>query len=154
MQSDHLPLCTIAGSDPTGGAGVQGDLRTFAAHGAWGTAVVTAVTAQDRQRVSAVHPVPAEVVKAQLDAVLETLPPRGCKTGMLWSAATIHVVAGALSGTGIPLVVDPVLVATSGHSLADEEVVDALPGDWSGVTSRAGWGTWTVLRRDAAQGER
>ncbi len=125
MQANHLPLCTIAGSDPTGGAGLQGDLRTFAALGARGTAVVTAVTVQDRERVTAVFPVPPDVVGEQLEAALAVWRPAGCKTGMLWSGDTIRAVAEALTGSDLPLVVDPVLRASVGQPLAEEGAVEA-----------------------------
>ncbi len=141
MQPNHLPLCTIAGSDPTGGAGLQGDLRAFAALGARGTAVVTAVTVQDRERVSAVHPVPAHVVRGQLEAVLGTRTPAACKTGMLWSADTVRAVAATLAGTGIPLVVDPVLHASVGQPLAERDAAaaynDALAACTTVVTPNA-----------------
>lgn len=122
-------VLTVAGTDSGGGAGVAADLATFAALGVHGACVVTAVTAQDTMGVHAVHPVPAEVVGAQLDAVLDDLPVTAIKTGML---GTPDVVVG-LSVTyrslslrrGVPLVVDPVLRATSGAVLGDPSVVEA-----------------------------
>ena len=123
---DHIPLCTIAGSDPTGGAGLQGDLKTFAAHGVYGTAVVTAVTVQGRRGVSRVEPAGADLVGEQLDVVLEEVLPRGLKTGMLWDGETIRAVATRLAGAAFPVVVDPVLVATSGGSLLHPDALVAL----------------------------
>lgn len=117
---------TIAGTDSGGGAGVAADLATFGALGLHGTAVVTAVTAQDTAGVHGIHAVPLEVVALQLDAVLEDLPPAVVKTGMLASAEIALLVAGWCAATPQrPLVVDPVLRATTGASLAGEELVDA-----------------------------
>ena len=110
-------LLTIAGSDSGGGAGIQADLKTFAALGAYGASVITAVTAQNTRGVTAVHHVPPEIVAAQLDAVLDDLPVAGVKVGMVGSPAVAEVIAARahrLPG----LVVDPVLVATSGSRLS------------------------------------
>ncbi len=116
---DYIPLCTIAGSDPTGGAGLQGDLKTFAAHGVRGTAVVTAVTVQGARGVSRVEPVPPDLVAEQLAVVLSEVEPLALKTGMLWDSATIEAVAAALTPHRgrMPLVVDPVLAASAGGDL-------------------------------------
>lgn len=125
-QPDHQFLCTIAGSDPTGGAGLQADLKTFAAHGVLGTAVVTAVTVQDREGVHGVTPIEPEAIAEQLAAVRRTREPTGIKTGMLWSAAVIEAVTAALAGFEGPLVVDPVLVATAGGALLEAEALPAM----------------------------
>jgi hydroxymethylpyrimidine/phosphomethylpyrimidine kinase len=118
---------TIAGSDSGGGAGVQADLTTFAAHGVHGASAVTAVTVQDTTGVHGIHLVPSDVVLAQIRAVLTDLRPAAVKTGMLGGAATTNAVA-ALAGDGLLpcLVVDPVLVSTSGHSLAGDGVTVAM----------------------------
>jgi hydroxymethylpyrimidine/phosphomethylpyrimidine kinase len=130
-------VLTVAGTDSGGAAGVAADLATFAALGAHGACVVTAVTAQDTTGLHAVHPVPPGVVGAQLDAVLDDLPVGAAKTGMLGSPEAVRLVADRLVGgvmpttrrgaspAARPLVVDPVLVATSGAVLADEDVVAA-----------------------------
>src|SRR6476646_4787398 len=98
---------TIAGSDSGGGAGIQADLKTFAAHGAYGMSVITAVTAQSTRGVVAVHAVPPDIVRAQLAAVLDDLGADAIKVGMLGDAATVDVVASELRGrAGAPLVVD------------------------------------------------
>jgi hydroxymethylpyrimidine/phosphomethylpyrimidine kinase len=124
-RSDYIPLCTIAGSDPSGGAGLQGDLKTFAAHGARGTAVVTALTVQGARGVSRVEAVPPDLVAEQLAVVLEEFRPRALKTGMLWDGATIRAVAGRLAGAEPQArVIDPVLAASAGGALL---VPDALP---------------------------
>ena len=116
-------VLTIAGSDSGGGAGVAADLATFAAHGVHGALVVTAVTAQDTTGVRAVHPVPLDVVAAQLDAVLDDLPPTVVKTGMLGTPEVVRLVAERCAG--MTLVVDPVLRATSGADLGGDGVVEA-----------------------------
>jgi hydroxymethylpyrimidine/phosphomethylpyrimidine kinase len=120
-------LLTIAGSDSGGGAGIQADLKTFAAHGGFGMSVVTAITAQNTVAVTAVHPVPPAVVAAQLRAVIDDLGVDAVKVGMLGGAAITSVVAEALAALGAtPIVVDPVMVAKSGAVLLADEAVAAL----------------------------
>jgi hydroxymethylpyrimidine/phosphomethylpyrimidine kinase len=116
-------VVTIAGTDSGGAAGVAADLTTFAALGVHGACVVTAVTAQDTLGVRAVHRIPLDAVEAQLDAVLEDLDPPVVKTGMLGSAEVVELVAHRCADR--VLVVDPVLVATSGVVLGDDDVVAA-----------------------------
>lgn len=116
-------VLTIAGSDSGGAAGIAADLTTFAALGVHGACVVTAVTAQDTLGVRAIHRVPLAVVEAQLVAVLDDLDPQVVKTGMLGSPEVVALVARRCADR--TLVVDPVLVATSGAVLGDEAVVDA-----------------------------
>jgi len=124
---------TIAGVDPTGGAGVFADLRAFAAAGVPASAVVTAVTAQNARGVSAVHAIPASVVRAQLDAAIADRRPAAVKTGMLATAEIVRTVAEAVRGHGFSeLVVDPVLAASAGGSLLDADaweplLVDLIP---------------------------
>lgn len=118
---------TVAGTDSGGAAGVAADLATFGHLGAHGACVVTAVTAQDTTGVRAVHPVPLDVVVAQLDAVLDDLPVGATKTGMLGTSGVARLVADRLGGR--PLVVDPVLVATSGAVLGAAGVVAAYRDD-------------------------
>jgi hydroxymethylpyrimidine/phosphomethylpyrimidine kinase len=118
---------TIAGSDSGAGAGIQADLKTFAAHGVYGVSVITAVTAQNTMGVRAVQEIDAAVVTAQLDAVAEDFPIKSLKTGMLASAGIIEAVAEGIRRHGLPkLVVDPVMVAKSGDRLLREDAVDAL----------------------------
>ncbi|GAB3084594.1 bifunctional hydroxymethylpyrimidine kinase/phosphomethylpyrimidine kinase [Micromonospora schwarzwaldensis] len=120
-------VLTIAGSDSGGGAGIQADLKTFAALGAYGTSVLTAVTAQNTRGVDAVLPLPPQTVRDQLDSVLGDFDVRAVKTGMLGTPAVAEVVAGAARDGRLPrLVVDPVLVATSGHRLGVAEAVERL----------------------------
>lgn len=117
--------CTIAGSDPTGGAGIQADLSTFAAMGVWGLSVVTALTAQTPGRVSSTWVQPAGVVAAQLQALLDEFPIGAFKTGMLGDGSVINTLADHLP-KAVPLVVDPVLVSSSGHRLLAEEAIELL----------------------------
>ncbi len=120
-------VLTIAGSDPSGGAGLQADLKTFAAHGVYGMAVITALTAQSTVGVAAVHAPPAAFVAAQIDAVLEDCPPRSIKTGMLFDAEVVKAVAERLGRVpALDLVVDPVLVSTSGDRLLTADAEAAL----------------------------
>jgi hydroxymethylpyrimidine kinase/phosphomethylpyrimidine kinase len=113
---------TIAGSDSGGGAGIQADLKTFQRFGVYGTSVITAVTAQNTLGVRAVHPLPAELVAAQLAAVAEDLPPAAFKTGMLATAALVREVAAGIARHDLAnYVLDPVMVATSGDRLLDPD---------------------------------
>jgi hydroxymethylpyrimidine/phosphomethylpyrimidine kinase len=117
---------TIAGSDSGGGAGIQADLKAFAAAGAYGMSAIVAVTAQNTVGVTAVHEVPVDIVIAQMDAVFDDLGVDAVKTGMLGSRAVIDAVAGVLATRDVPLVVDPVLIATSGARLLAPDAADAL----------------------------
>jgi hydroxymethylpyrimidine/phosphomethylpyrimidine kinase len=118
---------TVAGSDSGAGAGIQADLKTFAAHGVFGTSVLTAVTAQNSAAVLGVAPVDPAFVELQLEAVLGDLPVRAVKTGMLASSATVAAVARWAQAGRLPnLVVDPVLVASSGRPLLDDEAVRSV----------------------------
>jgi hydroxymethylpyrimidine/phosphomethylpyrimidine kinase len=128
MNTRRTPTAlSIAGSDPSGGAGIQADLKTFITLGVYGAAALTALTAQNTLGVTGVHPVPAEFVAAQLDAVLSDLDVRAVKTGMLWSADVVAAVVDAIRRYGVPaVVVDPVMVATSGDRLVDQGTVDAI----------------------------
>ncbi|HEV8242171.1 MAG TPA: bifunctional hydroxymethylpyrimidine kinase/phosphomethylpyrimidine kinase [Thermoanaerobaculia bacterium] len=120
-------LLTIAGSDSGGGAGIQADLKTFAAHGAYGMSVLTAVTAQNTLGVTAAHVLPVEIVRAQLDAVLADLGVDAIKVGMLATAAIVEAVADGLAAApAVPIIVDPVMVAKGGASLLADDAVDAL----------------------------
>ncbi|WP_319459803.1 bifunctional hydroxymethylpyrimidine kinase/phosphomethylpyrimidine kinase [Micromonospora sp. RTP1Z1] len=120
-------VLTIAGSDSGGGAGIQADLKVFAALGAYGTSVITAVTAENTRGVDAVLPLPPRTVTAQLDSVLGDFRVRAVKTGMLGTPAVADAIAEAAKAGRLPnLVVDPVLVATSGHRLGVVEAVERL----------------------------
>lgn len=111
---------TIAGSDSGGGAGIQADLKTFQRFGVFGTSAITAITAQNTLGVRAVHPIPVEMLLAQLDALAEDLPPAALKTGMLATAELTAAAGDAIERYGwTPYVLDPVMVATSGDRLLD-----------------------------------
>ena len=118
---------TIAGSDSGGGAGVQADLKTFSALGVYGASVVTALTAQNTLGVTAVHDVPADFVRAQMDAVFSDLDVSAVKIGMLSQPAIIEAVAAGLEAhSGPPIVLDPVMVAASGDPLIADAAVSTL----------------------------
>jgi hydroxymethylpyrimidine/phosphomethylpyrimidine kinase len=126
------PVCclTIAGSDSGGGAGIQADLKTFAALGVHGTSAITALTAQNTQGVAAVHPVPAKHLAAEIDAVFGDFNIVAVKTGMLGDARTVRCVARELERRKPRwLVVDPVMIATSGARLLDKDAVKVLVED-------------------------
>jgi hydroxymethylpyrimidine/phosphomethylpyrimidine kinase len=118
---------TIAGSDSSGGAGIQADLKTFAALGVYGASVITALTAQNTSGVAAIHPVPADFVTAQIDAVFSDLAVKAVKIGMVAQLATVDAIAAGLKRwSPNHIVLDPVMVATSGDRLLAAEAVEAL----------------------------
>lgn len=117
---------TIAGSDPSGGAGIQADLKTFHQYGVYGEAVITLLTVQNTVRVSRVEVMTPELVREQLEAVLEDMPPAAAKTGALGSAEMVIAVAQAARGFGFPLVVDPVMVSKHGLPLLPDSAVAAI----------------------------
>jgi hydroxymethylpyrimidine kinase/phosphomethylpyrimidine kinase len=118
---------TVAGSDPSGGAGIQADLKTFANFEVFGSAVITALTAQNTVRVTGIHPVPPEFIRLQMEAVLDDLGPQPVKTGMIPDSASIRTVLEVIRERSLlELVVDPVLVATSGDALVTETTVEDL----------------------------
>jgi len=118
---------TIAGSDSGGGAGIQADLKTFAALGCFGMSAITAITAQNTLGVTGVHAIPGDMVAAQIDAVASDIGVDAAKTGMLGSAEIVEAVAAAVDRHGIrKLVVDPVMIATSGAPLSDDATAQAM----------------------------
>lgn len=117
---------TIAGSDSGGGAGIQADIKTFQELGVFGTSVVTALTAQNTQGVHGIFEVTPNVVQQQLKAVLDDFSVKAIKTGMLFSAEIIEVVAEIIQQQNIPLVVDPVMIAKGGASLLQDTAVTAI----------------------------
>ncbi|MCU0288050.1 MAG: hydroxymethylpyrimidine/phosphomethylpyrimidine kinase [Acidobacteria bacterium] len=128
---DNCAALTIAGSDSGGGAGIQADLKTFSAFGVFGTSVITAVTAQNLKGVFAIQPIDPEVVQKQLMAVLEGFPIKAIKTGMLFSAEIIAIIADTLANpqyAHIPIIIDPVFAATSGGKLIKDEAIRVLTG--------------------------
>ena len=126
MMKMHTAL-TIAGSDSSGGAGIQADLKTMTAHGVYGMSAVTALTAQNTTGVTDILAVPPAFLAAQLDAVFADIPPDAVKIGMVADTALIHVIAEKLDEYDAKnVVVDPVMVATSGARLISEDAVEAL----------------------------
>ncbi|MFQ3172302.1 MAG: hydroxymethylpyrimidine/phosphomethylpyrimidine kinase [Oleispira sp.] len=128
MQFNHsTPIAlTIAGSDSGGGAGIQADLKTFSANGVFGASVITAVTAQNTLCVSAVHPIPINIVVAQISAVLSDLDVQAIKIGMLFSPALVKAVAESIKDFKGLVVLDPVMIAKSGDVLLQQNAIDAL----------------------------
>jgi hydroxymethylpyrimidine/phosphomethylpyrimidine kinase len=127
MSSLPVSALTIAGSDSGGGAGIQADLKAFAAHGVHGLSAIAALTAQHTRGVTAVHVPPVEFLRAQIDACFEDFNIGAVKLGMLATAEVIHAVADALEAHAARrLVLDPVMVATSGARLLAEDALDAL----------------------------
>jgi hydroxymethylpyrimidine/phosphomethylpyrimidine kinase len=120
-------VLTIAGSDSGGGAGIQADLKTLAAHGVYGTSAITALTAQNTRGVAGIHVVPAEFVTLQIETVVSDIGCDAVKTGMLASAAIVEAVAAAVESLDLPnLVVDPVMVAKGGDHLLEPDAVHTL----------------------------
>ena len=118
---------TIAGSDSSGGAGIQADLKTFAAHGVYGTCAITAVTAQNTLGVIAWEALTADLVTAQIEAVVDDIGVDAVKTGMLANAAVVEAVSAAIRSLELPqLVVDPVMVAKGGDRLLEQDAVNAI----------------------------
>jgi hydroxymethylpyrimidine kinase/phosphomethylpyrimidine kinase len=118
---------TIAGSDSGGGAGIQADLKTFAALGVYGCSVITAVTAQNTRQVTGIHDLPPEMVQRQIEAVLTDIRPHAVKIGMLSNSSIVQAVAESLRGhPSVPLVLDPVMVSKSGDALLAGEATRAV----------------------------
>lgn len=126
LPQNKIPVClTIAGSDSGGGAGIQADIKTFEAHHVFGTSVITAVTAQNTLQVKRVWDVPVAMVLDQLEAIWADFEIATVKTGMLSSAEIVQVVATFLRDKKVPLVVDPVMVSTSGNRLLQPNAIEA-----------------------------
>jgi hydroxymethylpyrimidine/phosphomethylpyrimidine kinase len=123
----HHIVCSIGGSDPTGGAGIQRDLQTLTTQGVEGTAILTALTVQGSAGVESVWPVPVALVAAQFARVRAEVRPAVWKTGMLWSSEVVErLVEGGLGADGTPVVVDPVLAASAGGTLAEASLLEAM----------------------------
>ena len=119
-------VLTIAGSDSGGGAGIQADLKTFSALGVYGASVITAVTAQNTKAVTAIHPVPVDIIAQQIEAVLSDLDVKAIKIGMLATCDVIDVVADSLANFTGHVVLDPVMIAKSGDALLADEAASLL----------------------------
>jgi len=123
----YVRVLSIAGSDSGGGAGIQADLKTFAALGCYGMTAITAITAQNTQGVRAIHGIPPDMLRAQIDAVVEDIGVDAVKIGMLHSPEVVQIVADAIRRHRLPhVVLDPVMVATSGDRLTTSETVQVL----------------------------
>lgn len=126
-ENDVFPILTIAGSDCSGGAGIQADIKTIAAHGCYAMAAITSLTAQNTTGVSMVEGVSPEMVREQIRMVYADIPPLAVKTGMLYSAEIVETVALSLKELDVRnLVVDPVMVSTSGSRLISEDAINNL----------------------------
>jgi len=119
-------VLTIGGSDSCSGAGIQADLRTFAAHGLYGISTITAVTAQSPSRITATHIIPSEIITAQMNTVFDDIDITGVKTGMLGKRNTVNSVASALNKRELLAVIDPIIQSTSGTALLEENAVEDL----------------------------
>ena len=127
MSSKHGRVLIIAGSDSGGGAGIQADIKTVTALGGYATTAITAVTAQNTLGVSAIHPIPLDMIEAQARAVLDDIGTDAIKTGMLGDAATVELVARLLDeAAAVPAVIDPVMTAKGGQVLLEAYAVDAM----------------------------
>ena len=126
MTAKPARLLIIAGSDSCGGAGIQAAIKTAAAFGVYAMTAVTAVTVQNTKGVRAIHPVPPAIVRGQIEAVLSDIGADATVVGMLYSAPIVRAVAGALAGRKLPIVVDPVMVSTSGATLLDSGAEESL----------------------------
>lgn len=123
----YVSVLTIAGSDSGGGAGIQADLKTFSALGCYGASAITAVTAQNTLGVSAIHPVPADMVQAQVSAVLEDIKPLAIKIGIIPNADQVRAISEILSiYPKTPVILDPVMVSTSGFQLIENDAIHVL----------------------------
>src|SRR5690625_2011573 len=126
MSKQIYKALTIAGTDPTGGAGIQADLKTFQELKSYGMSVITSVVAQNTLGVQDVHHVPLEMIKEQLQSVFSDVPVHAFKTGMIANIDMMKVIKEAIQNKNIPFVIDPVMVATSGDPLIDEDARDFL----------------------------
>ena len=127
IMKKYNTVLTIAGSDSSGGAGIQADIKAISAMGCYAASAITAVTVQNTTGVGAVHAVPLEILEGQIDAVLSDIGADAIKTGMLYSSAVVSLVAEKIGKWGIRnVVLDPVMVSTSGHRLMEEEAVEVL----------------------------
>src|SRR5579863_3350834 len=124
---NKIPVAlTIAGSDSGGGAGIQADLKTFSALGVHGATVIACLTAQNPARVLAVEPCPPDLLRRQLEAVFQEISPSAIKTGMLYSPENIRVASNFLKDKKMPLIVDPVMISTSGATLLRAGALEVL----------------------------
>lgn len=126
MKSSVSTALTIAGTDPSGGAGIQADLKTFQEREVYGMSVVTSVVAQNTTGVTAVKHMPVDFIEQQLDCVFSDIPPNAVKTGMVATDEMMHVAADVIGAQKVPYVLDPVMVATSGDRLINESAREVM----------------------------
>jgi hydroxymethylpyrimidine/phosphomethylpyrimidine kinase len=127
MTKRYYRVLTIAGSDSGGGAGIQADIKTISAMGCYATSAITAVTVQNTLGVTAVHPVPLDILEGQIDAVLSDIGTDAIKIGMLYSLEVVNIVANMIEKYQVKnIVVDPVMVSTSGHRLIEENAIEVI----------------------------
>ncbi len=149
---ERIPaVLTIAGSDSGGGGGIQADLRTFSANGVFGSSVITAVTSQNPCSVARVDELPPEAVAEQFRAVMEVIDIRAIKTGMLSSEEIIRTVAACLKQTQLPLVVDPVMISTSGTRLIQNDALESMMTD---LLPLASWITPNIPEAELLAGKK
>ncbi|MGL5937271.1 MAG: bifunctional hydroxymethylpyrimidine kinase/phosphomethylpyrimidine kinase [Phocaeicola sp.] len=123
----YIPILTIAGSDSSGGAGIQADLKTISALGAYGTTAITALTAQNTTGVKSILPIPASFLTEQIEAVMEDIKPEAIKIGMINDISIVEAIVEAIDKYQPPFVIfDPVMVSTSGHRLVEEDAIKVL----------------------------
>ena len=121
-------VLAIGGSDSSGGAGVQADIKTITLLGGYAASAITAVTVQDTHRIHAIHPIPPDLIVAQARAGLDDIGADAIKTGMLGDKAVVEAIADLLADMAVPIVIDPVMAATTGAALLDDDAVEALRG--------------------------
>lgn len=127
MTKRYYRVLTIAGSDSGGGAGIQADIKTISAMGCYAASAITAITVQNTLGVQAVHPIPLEILKGQIDAVLLDIGADAIKIGMLHSSEAVNIIADTIEKYNITnVVLDPVMVSTSGHKLIEEDAIEAI----------------------------
>lgn len=127
MKKSYFRVLTIAGSDSGGGAGIQADIKTISAMGCYASSVITAVTVQNTLGVQAVHPIPLDILEGQIDAILSDIGADAIKIGMLHSTKVVNLVAEMIEKYGIRnVVLDPVMVSTSGHKLIEDDAIESI----------------------------
>ena len=127
MTKRYYRVLTIAGSDSGGGAGIQADIKTISAMGCYAASAITAITVQNTLGVQAVHPIPLEILKGQIEAVLLDIGADAIKIGMLHSSEAVNIIADTIEKYNITnVVLDPVMVSTSGHKLIEEDAIEAI----------------------------
>lgn len=124
---NYIPVLSIAGFDGSGGAGIQADMKTFSALGCYATSVLTALPVQNTQGVRNIYPIPTAAVQEQIHTILDDIFPKAIKIGMVHTSELVHIITDTLDlYPSVPVVFDPVMVATSGHKLIEERTIRTL----------------------------